>query len=204
MPAPRNDKERDRIYEQAIALFMQRGYAKTAYKDIAAACDTTKSMVQHYFPKKEMLAERFFHEKLDGFLAQAESLMPASYSQLDLLTCVGLLHYGFILDDPQASLLCADVLESRSLTNKIIGEEYLWAEEMLHDATPEGTSMKAQFAVALGGAYDLMYRARAAGEHPAPSSIQLAAMLAFWLPMGMTAKDVSDSVRRARELTGIR
>ena len=72
------------------------------------------------------------------------------------------------------------------------------------DATPEGTSMKAQFTVALGGAYDLMYQARAAGEHPAPSSIQLAAMLAFWLPMGMTVEDVADSVRRARELTGIR
>jgi len=204
MPAPRNDKERDRIYEQAIALFLERGYTKTAYKDIAAACNTTKSMVQHYFPKKELLAERFFREKLDGFLDEAQALMPASYSQLDLLTCVGLLHYEFILNDPQAALLCTDILESRSLTSKVVEAEYLWAAKVLHDTTPEGTSMKAQITIALGGAYDLMHQAHIQGEHPTASSIQLAAMLAFWLPMGMSAQDVSASVRRAQKLTGIR
>lgn len=203
MPAPRNDKERDRIYTHAIGLFMERGYTKTAYKDIAAACGTTKSMVQHYFPKKEMLAERFFEEKLDEFLAQAQSVMPDGYSQLDLLTCVGLLHYDYILNDEQASLFCADILESRSLTGKVVAEEYEWASRLLEDSTPEGTSMMAQITVALGGAYDLMYRAHATDEKILASSVQFAAMLAFWLPMGKSVDDVRASVRRAQELTGI-
>ena len=203
MPAPRNDRERTRIYEQAVSLFFERGFTKTAYKDIAEACGTTKSMVQHYFPKKELLAERFFHEKLDEFLSRAKAIMPTDCSQLELLTCVGLLHYDFLLNDSEAALFCRDLLESRSLTNKIIAEEYEWASRFVRDATPDGTDMKAQFLIALGGAYDVMLAARLAGERLGACKVQLAAMLAFWLPMGHSAEEVVSTVVSVSKLTGI-
>lgn len=203
MPAPRNDAERNRIYAQAVSLFMQRGYERTTYKDIADACATTKSMVQHYFPKKELIAERFFREKLDEFLHTAQQILPVSYSQLDLLTCVGLLHYDFLLNDAGAELFCNDLLVNRTLTDSIIREEFQWAQAFLRDGTMPGTSMQAQFVIALGGAYDYLFQVKTSGEAVTASSVQLAAMLAFWLPMGLDAEEVSASVQLARQLTGI-
>ena len=203
MPAPRNDKERSRIYEQAIVLFMERGYAKTTYRDIADACGTTKSMVQHYFPKKEQMAERFFREKLDGFMVRAQAMMPAGHTVFDLLTCVGLLHYDFLLNDSCAALFCADLLESRALTNKVILEELRWAAERVQDTTPSGVTMEAQFVVALGGAYDLMHKSLLCGEQLNASTVQLAAMLAFWLPMGVSVSEIYAALRSAQEITGI-
>jgi len=203
MPALRNDKERNRIYDQAIRLFMEHGYAKTTYKDIANACDTTKSMVQHYFPKKELMVERFFHEKLDEFLNQAQSAVTVDHSLLDLLTCVGLFQYDFLLNSPQAKLFCADLLENRSLTNKIILEEFQWASERIQDSTPAGTTMRAQFIIALAGAFDLMHLAFQRGEQLTASQVQHAAMLALWLPMGLSADEVAQALRNAQELTGI-
>ena len=204
MPGVRNEKERNRIFVHAVRLFMAKGYTKTTYKEIAEACATTKSMVQHYFPKKEMIAERFFREKLDDFQAQAASVMSANNSLLDLLTCVGLLHYDYILNDPRAALFCADLLENRALTNNILMEEFRWAAERIRNTAPEGVTMQAQFLVALGGAYDLMYKAHISGESLLASSVQFAAMLAFWLPLGLSDVEIRDAVRRAQELTGVR
>ena len=204
MPGVRNEKERNRIFDQAVRLFMDKGYTKTTYKDIAEACGTTKSMVQHYFPKKEMIAERFFREKLDDFQAQATSVMSANNSLLDLLTCVGLLHYDYILNDARAALFCADLLENRALTNNILMEEYRWAAERIRDTAPEGASMRAQFLVALGGAYDLMYQARTSGEALSAGSVQFSTMLAFWLPLGLSLAEIQAALRRAQEMTGVR
>ena len=54
MAAPRNDEERARLYAAAMRLFGEKGYVATSYQDIADACDTSKSVVQHYYPRKEM------------------------------------------------------------------------------------------------------------------------------------------------------
>lgn len=203
MPAHRNDRERNRIYEQAIRLFLERGYANTAYKDIAAACGTTKSTVQHYFPKKELLAERYFREKIDEFVSRAHSVLPENGSSLDLLTCIGLIHFDFLLNDQRGMRLCADLLENRSLTNKILGEEFQCAEKFIKGNEPRNTTMKAQFFIALGGAHDLIYRTLHSGEKLAASTVEYATMLALWLPMGLSVAEIDTALRNAQELTGI-
>ena len=65
MAAPRNDEERARLYTTAMRLFGEKGYIATSYQDIADACDTSKSVVQHYYPRKEMLLALFLDKHFD-------------------------------------------------------------------------------------------------------------------------------------------
>lgn len=73
MPRPRAidyDAKRQLIRERAAELFAARGFAATSIADIAAACNSAKSLVYHYFRAKddilyELLAEhvgRLNHE----------------------------------------------------------------------------------------------------------------------------------------------
>jgi AcrR family transcriptional regulator len=47
------DQRRELIIERAVRLYAERGYLGASLADLAQACNTSKSLIYHYFPSKE-------------------------------------------------------------------------------------------------------------------------------------------------------
>ena len=47
------EQRRDAIVEKAAQLFATSGFKGTAVSDLAVACNTSKSLIYHYYPSKE-------------------------------------------------------------------------------------------------------------------------------------------------------
>lgn len=47
------EERREAIVERAAELFARRGFQGTSVSDLAAACNTSKSLLYHYYPSKE-------------------------------------------------------------------------------------------------------------------------------------------------------
>jgi AcrR family transcriptional regulator len=47
------DRRREAIMETAAALYAKKGFLGASVAELAAACDTSKSLIYHYYPSKE-------------------------------------------------------------------------------------------------------------------------------------------------------
>ena len=56
MPKRRNESVERSVLVAAWDLFMEKGYQGTSYTDIAELSGVSRSLVQYYFPKKDLLA----------------------------------------------------------------------------------------------------------------------------------------------------
>jgi AcrR family transcriptional regulator len=51
--SPEYDKRRDAITVAAASLYAAKGFLGASVAELAAACDTSKSLIYHYYPSKE-------------------------------------------------------------------------------------------------------------------------------------------------------
>ena len=202
MAAPKNDEERERIYRAAIELFRTRGFGKTSYAGIAEACDTSKSMVQHYFPKKELFIERYFSQLLEELNARALSLADDPDDTLEVFCLMGLLHFSQLLDDEDMRALSEDIVESRALTSGIVSAERTWAAERLPERRGTVTAADA-LTVSLGGAYELIYQGGQSGRKPSPDYVERAAIVPFALTMGFDRERTEETIERCERKLGL-
>lgn len=202
MAAPRNDEERDRIYEAAIGLFRERGFNKVSYREIAEACDTSKSMVQHYFPKKELFAIRFYEQHTEELFARAFELSPDADDPITTFALMGLMHFDFLLNDVEHRLLIDDWLESRSLTDVVVAVQREWAQAHLHATT--SVSVADALTISLGGAYELVYQRKKDGSSPTALYVERAALVPFALVMGASREQVEETLQRCANLLELR
>ena len=70
------EKTRARILTSALSLFVEKGYEKTTFTDIAARLKMTKGAVYWHFESKERLLVELVEEALMKFRRQLEELMP--------------------------------------------------------------------------------------------------------------------------------
>lgn len=70
--------KRQAILDAAAVLFAQSGYANVKMVDIAGACDASKSMLYHYFPKKEDVLFEIMKEQIQSYLEATEEVAARS------------------------------------------------------------------------------------------------------------------------------
>ena len=147
------------IESSARKLFLEKGFAKTSYADIAKACGVEKTNVQKHFPHKDLFIDHFFEDLLDysdEFFAKRD-MLPDDYYQA--LYLVGQIHFAFLLSTPELRRLTLDIVSDRKLTEAMISQDVTWATKYL-----EGFSLEEQqtfadnVAVVMGGMYELLYR----------------------------------------------
>lgn len=63
--AVRNDEKRNDILKVAFDLFTDSDYGKVSLADIAANANITKSLLQHYYPKRINIIENMLKELLE-------------------------------------------------------------------------------------------------------------------------------------------
>lgn len=198
MAAPRNDGERERIFRAAVKLFEKRGFNKASYADIAAACDTSKSMVQHYFPKKEAFVEVLLSRDLEQLSERAVSLADDPDDVLEVFCLMGLLHFSQLLEGESMRAFVADIVENRALTNTVVAAERAWAAERLSEAR-ETVSAADALTVSLGGAYELIYQYRKSGAALSAGYVERAAIVPFALTMGFDRQRIEETLAACQD-----
>lgn len=69
------EEKRQAILDAAAVLFAQAGYANVKMEDIAKACRASKSMLYHYFPKKEDVLFQIMKEQVESYLQATEAVL---------------------------------------------------------------------------------------------------------------------------------
>lgn len=72
------DQRREAIIEQAGRLFARTGFRGASVADLAAACETSKSLVYHYFPSKEDILYEVMASHIDQLVASADAALAGS------------------------------------------------------------------------------------------------------------------------------
>ena len=70
--SPDYDRRRAGIVDAAAALYAKRGFQGASVADLAKACDTSKSLIYHYFPGKDDILHAVMAEHLDALVEAAE------------------------------------------------------------------------------------------------------------------------------------
>jgi len=94
--SPDYDKRREAIVAAAARLYARRGFQGASVADLAKACDTSKSLIYHYFPAKDDILHAVMAEHLDALVAAAEAVRSGGgppEEQLRALTISFMRHY---------------------------------------------------------------------------------------------------------------
>lgn len=79
------DQRREAIVEQAGRLFARTGFRGASVADLAAACETSKSLVYHYFPSKEDILYEVMASHIDQLVASADTALAVEGSARERL-----------------------------------------------------------------------------------------------------------------------
>lgn len=70
--SPDYDKRREAILAAAARLYARHGFQGASVADLAKACNTSKSLVYHYFPSKDDILYATMAAHLDALVAAAQ------------------------------------------------------------------------------------------------------------------------------------
>lgn len=94
--APDYEERRTAIIDKAADLFAKRGFMGASVADLAAACNTSKSLFYHYFPSKEEILYEVMSSHIDELVDDIDRVVrqggPAN-AQFEALIRAFLDHY---------------------------------------------------------------------------------------------------------------
>ena len=79
------DQRREAIVEKAARLFASSGFRGTSVSDLAKACDTSKSLLYHYFPSKEDVLYAVMSSHIDQLVEDVDEVMARKEAPAALL-----------------------------------------------------------------------------------------------------------------------
>jgi AcrR family transcriptional regulator len=90
------EQRREAIVDRAARLFARRGFDGSSVADLAAACDTSKSLIYHYYPSKEDILYAVMSSHIDQLVADVGAVLArggGAAEQLDALIHTFMGHY---------------------------------------------------------------------------------------------------------------
>jgi AcrR family transcriptional regulator len=159
MPKPKNTQSYELIANAAYYLFLEKGYVSTTYQDIEDLCGIKRTMIQHYFPKKTLLALSFFEKlisEITEYIIQNNIKSENKYLNMFL---IGQIHFSFLLKDEKTKTFTSDIISSRELTDEVLTFDYNWGIKYL-DVKIEQQNIKLldDIISTMGGFYELVYQ----------------------------------------------
>ena len=82
------DQRREAIVERAAHLFAIAGFRGTSVSDLAKACDTSKSLLYHYYPSKEDVLYAVMSSHIDQLVQDVEEVMTRDEQPATLLNAL--------------------------------------------------------------------------------------------------------------------
>jgi len=89
-------QRQEAIIEKAAELFSRKGFNGTSVAELAAACNTSKSLVYHYYPSKEEILYAVMSSHVDQLVADVEDVLDGlgeARARLDRLIHAFMAHY---------------------------------------------------------------------------------------------------------------
>ncbi|MGX8691354.1 MAG: TetR/AcrR family transcriptional regulator [Eubacteriales bacterium] len=167
MGRPRNEEEVERLQDTAFELFAVKGLDATSYSDIAKNAYVTKSHVQHYFPKKEMLVTRFVDRSMEAVLKIARELPEfEAMDPLSKLVYVDYIQFYYAMYNEKMFRMSMDILLERSLSQAVIdaGIEFDLLHLMKYDEVSRPNELEDALRFMYGGIYDRLYDCKSKGK----------------------------------------
>ncbi|KKW91648.1 TetR family transcriptional regulator [Sphingobium chungbukense] len=90
------EERREAIVEKAAELFANSGFLGASVSDIARACNTSKSLLYHYYPSKEDVLYAVMESHIDTLVDDVESLadiQSSAQERLRILLQMFMKHY---------------------------------------------------------------------------------------------------------------
>lgn len=190
MPTLSQTNTANSIEAAARKLFLEKGYAKTSYQDIAAACGVAKTNVQKHFPHKVVFIDHFFRDLLDASDEFFTDRGKQSDNYYQALYLIGQVHFAFLLSTPELRRLTLDIVSDRKLTETMITQDVEWAAGYLKGfSLEELETFGDNVAVVMGGMYELLYRRMSSGAGIDPQAFQQLAMHLFTSVQGIPSSE---------------
>src|ERR1051325_5893413 len=82
--SPDYDKRREAILAAAARLYARQGFQGASVADLAKACNTSKSLIYHYFPSKDDILYATMASHLDALVEAAEAAAQAGGAEARL------------------------------------------------------------------------------------------------------------------------
>jgi AcrR family transcriptional regulator len=163
MARPRNEQQRDLVTRAAYRVFLRKGYTAASYSDIAAEAGIDRSLVQHYAPRKQPLITSFMDRALTLAEEQVHRTGAGSGGEFVTLYRTGQVYFSFLLHDSRMRDLTLDVASHRDITSAVVFLSQEWAFAHLRPEHGAEADVADDFAMAVGGAYEVLYRHLRAG-----------------------------------------
>jgi len=181
MPKSRNVQTEQAIRSAALRLFLQKGYAATSYTDLAEQSGVARTLVQRYYPKKDLLAIGCVVAVREAAVRACDEAFPVEAHPLVRLYLRGQVNVATYSACDGIRKLMTDVLRDRDLTRKAIAEGFEWTmSEALHNATwTTGDELPDEMLMAMGGLYEVVYAYLTRGEVPPVARITLPSVYTF-------------------------
>ena len=187
MPKARNQQTEQAIRSAAWRLFFDRGFAATSYTDLAEASGVSRSLVQRYVPKKELLVGWCVAEIRRAATEVCDEAYPQQLGPLERLYLRGQASIASYFACEGIGRLMLDVLSSRELTQQTIVEGFRWTVEHTLPNRPELHDIDEpdEIVMATGGLYELVYVYLFKGRTPDVAAVTLPSVQTFGRVFGV-------------------
>ncbi len=138
MGRPYNQKERERILMEAFNIISIKGFVNTSYSDIAKSAGISKSLVQYYFPKKDLIIVSFIEHSLGICKKLLEEDKSFHFDNpLDELYAIGYLQSYFAIYNPVMKYVASSILKDRDNTIIILEAAASWVLKNVDLVAPD-------------------------------------------------------------------
>ena len=79
------EQRREAIVEKAAQLFASAGFKGASVADLAKACDTSKSLIYHYYPSKEDILHAVMASHIDQLVEDVRDVMAVPGAPAEML-----------------------------------------------------------------------------------------------------------------------
>ena len=181
MPKSRNEQTEQAIRSAALRLFLERGYSATSYTDLASCSGVSRTLVQRYYPRKDLLAVGCVAAVREAAVRACDEAFASEAHPLVRLYLRGQVNVATYSTCEGIRRLMTDVLRDRDLTRKAIAEGFRWTmAEALPDAAQTGEEEPPdELLMAMGGLYEVVYAYLVREEMPRVASCTLPSVLTF-------------------------
>lgn len=171
MPKRRKEAVERSVLVAAWDLFMEKGYQSTSYTDLAERSGVSRSLVQYYFPKKDLLARRCAKAIVIASQNVASAEMKQPRSQVGSAYVTSQVLLATLLMTAGSRQFLFDLLRDRDLEQQLIIQDYQLSHRAFAVADDEQARIPDKVIMVAGGLGELVYSYLTRGEVPEISSI---------------------------------